>query len=127
MAEWLVRRTHNLAVQGSSSALAICWICSRSSRVQILGNVFLKIVNWLPFASRGFLCSVWIIFSDYFGCTRRSDSRARCEDRGKERVKSCAEKTWGKTRGDWGKCFFFPRQFFARALASEPLEQAKIT
>ena len=35
-------------------------------------------------------------------------------------------RTRGKTRGDWGECFFF-RQFFARALVSDPLEQAKIT
>ena len=34
---WSARRTRNLVVPGSSPALATCWICSRSSRVQILG------------------------------------------------------------------------------------------
>ena len=36
-------------------------------------------------------------------------------------------RTRGKTRGEWGECFFFLRQFFARALLSDPLEEAKIT
>ena len=36
MAEWSVRRTRNPAVPGSSPALATCWICALSSRVQIL-------------------------------------------------------------------------------------------
>ena len=38
VAEWLPRRTHNPAVPGSSPALATCWICVLSSRVQILGH-----------------------------------------------------------------------------------------
>ena len=38
VAEWSARQTHNPAVPGSSPALATCWICSRSSRVQILGH-----------------------------------------------------------------------------------------
>ena len=36
--EWSARRTLNPVVPGSSPALATCWICSRSSRVQILGH-----------------------------------------------------------------------------------------
>ena len=36
MAEWSARRTRNPAVPGSSPAMATCWICARSSRVQIL-------------------------------------------------------------------------------------------
>ena len=36
MAEWSARRTRNPALPGSSPALAGSWICSRSSRVQIL-------------------------------------------------------------------------------------------
>ena len=38
MAEWSAHRTRSPAVPGSSPALATCWICSRSSRVQILGH-----------------------------------------------------------------------------------------
>ena len=38
VAEWSARRTRNPAVPGSSPALATCWICARSSRVQILGH-----------------------------------------------------------------------------------------
>ena len=38
VAEWSARRTRNPAVSGSSPALATCWICARSSRVQILGH-----------------------------------------------------------------------------------------
>ena len=38
VAEWSARRTRNPAVPGSSPAMATCWICSRSSRVQILGH-----------------------------------------------------------------------------------------
>ena len=38
MAEWSARRTRNPAVPGSSPALATCWICVLSSRVQILGH-----------------------------------------------------------------------------------------
>ena len=38
MAEWSALRTRNPAVSGSSPALAFCSICSRSSRVQILGH-----------------------------------------------------------------------------------------
>ena len=38
VAECLARRTRNPAVSGSSPALATCWICSRSSRLQILGH-----------------------------------------------------------------------------------------
>ena len=36
--EWSERRTRNPAVPGSSPALATCWICTRSSWVQILGH-----------------------------------------------------------------------------------------
>ena len=59
-------------------------------------------------------------------CSRRSDSRARCSDGG-ERVKSHAEETRGKKRGESGESlpfFFFPRQFFDRTLLSERLEEA---
>ena len=38
VAEWSARRTRNPAVPGSSPALATCWICARSSRIQILGH-----------------------------------------------------------------------------------------
>ena len=38
VAEWSARRTRNPAVPGSSPALATCWICVLSSRVQILGH-----------------------------------------------------------------------------------------
>ena len=38
VAEWSARRTRNLVVPGLSPALATCWICSRSSRAQILGH-----------------------------------------------------------------------------------------
>ena len=38
VSEWSARRTRNPAVPGSSPALATCWICARSSRVQILGH-----------------------------------------------------------------------------------------
>jgi len=38
MAEWSERRTRNLAVPGSSTALTASWICSQSSRLQILGH-----------------------------------------------------------------------------------------
>ena len=38
VAEWSARRTCNPAVQGSSPALATCWICAWSSRVQFLGH-----------------------------------------------------------------------------------------
>ena len=48
MAEWSARRTRSLAAPGLSSALATCWICSRSSRVQILGHACKLISNWLP-------------------------------------------------------------------------------
>ena len=34
VAKWSARRTRNPAVAGSSPALATCWICARSSRVQ---------------------------------------------------------------------------------------------
>ena len=40
VAEWSARQTRNLAVPGSSPALATCWICSRSSRVQILDHAY---------------------------------------------------------------------------------------
>ena len=66
-------------------------------------------------------------------CYRRSVSRVRSSDGG-ERVKSYAEKTRGKKRGESGASslpfsslvspVFFPRQFFYRALLSECLEQA---
>ena len=38
VAEWSARRTRNPAVPGSSPAMGTCWICSRSSLVQILGH-----------------------------------------------------------------------------------------
>ena len=38
VAELSACRTRNPVVPGSSPALATCWICSRSSRVQILGH-----------------------------------------------------------------------------------------
>ena len=38
MAEWSARRTRNPAVLGLSPALATYWICSRSSRVEILAH-----------------------------------------------------------------------------------------
>ena len=38
VAEWSARRTRNPAVPDSSPALATCWICAPSSRVQILGH-----------------------------------------------------------------------------------------
>ena len=38
VAEWSAPRTRNPAVPGSSPALATCWICARSFRVQILGH-----------------------------------------------------------------------------------------
>ena len=38
VAECSARRTRNPAVPGSSPALATCWICFRSFRVQILGH-----------------------------------------------------------------------------------------
>ena len=34
VAKWSARRTRNPVVPGSCPALATCWICSRSSRVQ---------------------------------------------------------------------------------------------
>ena len=37
MAEWSARRTRNPTVVGLSPVLATCWICSRSSGVEILG------------------------------------------------------------------------------------------
>ena len=36
----MVSASRNAAVLGSSPALATCWICSRSSRVQILGRAY---------------------------------------------------------------------------------------
>ena len=42
MAEWSARRTRNPVVLGSSPALDTCWICSRLSRVQILGHACKK-------------------------------------------------------------------------------------
>ena len=47
-------------------------------------------------------------------CSRRSDSRAWCSDGG-ERVKSHAEETRGKKRGESGESlpfFFFPSSIF---------------
>ena len=38
VAEWSARRTRNPAVPGSSPALVTCWICARSSQVQIIGH-----------------------------------------------------------------------------------------
>ena len=38
MAEWSARQTRNLKVPGWSLAAATCWICSRMSRVEILGH-----------------------------------------------------------------------------------------
>ena len=38
MTEWSARQTRNPAILGSSPALATCWICARSSQVQILGH-----------------------------------------------------------------------------------------
>lgn len=64
---------------------------------------FLKIANWLPVASWGFLVSVWIIFSYYLACSRSSDGRAQRYDVGSERVKSYA----GKNKGRLGRVFFF--------------------
>ena len=40
-------------VPGSSPTLVTCWICSQSSRVQILSHAC-KLANWLPPASWGF-------------------------------------------------------------------------
>ena len=40
MAEWSPHRTRNPADPGSSPALATCWICPRSSLVQILGHAY---------------------------------------------------------------------------------------
>ena len=40
--EWSARRTRNPVVPGSSPALDTCWICSRLSRVQILGHACKK-------------------------------------------------------------------------------------
>ena len=40
MAGWWARRTRNPAVPGSSPALATWRICSRSSRVQIIGHAY---------------------------------------------------------------------------------------
>ena len=90
-----------------------------SSRVQILGKVFLKIANWLPLASWGFLVSVWIIFSYYLACSRSSDGRAQRYDGGSERVKSYA----GKNEGRLGRVLFFSPALYYPT----PLEQAKIT
>ena len=42
VAEWSARRTRNPVVPGSSPALDTCWICSRLSRVQILGHACKK-------------------------------------------------------------------------------------
>ena len=38
VAKWSARQTRSPAVPGLSPPLATCWICSRSSRVQILGH-----------------------------------------------------------------------------------------
>lgn len=40
MAKWSVCQTHNPAVQGLSTTLATCWICSQLSQVEILGHTF---------------------------------------------------------------------------------------
>ena len=48
MAEWSVRWTRNPAIPGLSFALATCWICSWSYRVQIFGHASPR---WLPPAS----------------------------------------------------------------------------
>ena len=73
MTEWSARRTRTPAVPGSSPALATCWICSRSSRVQILGHAC-KIANWLPPASWGFkscyLFSKYLLIVKRFGLLR---------------------------------------------------------
>ena len=42
MAKWSARQTYNSAIPGLSPALASCWICTRSSRVQILGHACKK-------------------------------------------------------------------------------------
>ena len=60
-----------------------------------------------------------IIAISMIACSRLSDSRAQCSDSG-EQVKSYAEETKGEPHS-----FFFPRQFFDRALLSERLEQTK--
>ena len=62
VAEWSARQTRNPAVPGSSPALATCWICARSSRVQSSA----ALVNSPLVAScqLGFLillCCIWII------------------------------------------------------------------
>ena len=38
VAEWSARRTRHPVVPGSSPALATSWICSRSSRAQLLDH-----------------------------------------------------------------------------------------
>ena len=62
MAEWSVSQTHNPAVAGASPALTTCWICSRSSRVQIVGyacNVIFEYYLFLSILS-GVLLTSWI-------------------------------------------------------------------
>ena len=62
VAEWSARRTRNPAVPGSSPALATCWICAWSSRVQILGHACHS--QLVAFCQLGFLillCCIWII------------------------------------------------------------------
>ena len=54
MAEWSVRQMCNPVVLGSSPALATCWICSRSSRVEILAHACKKPTGCIPPASWGF-------------------------------------------------------------------------
>ena len=58
MAKWLEQWTYNLEAWSSSSTLATSSICSRQSRVQILGQAC-KIANWFTLYQFGFsLCYV---------------------------------------------------------------------
>ena len=74
MAEWSARRTRNPVVPGSSPVLATCWICSWSSRAQILSHACKLIANWLPPASRDFK-SCYVVFEYLFSKYLRNVKR----------------------------------------------------
>ena len=67
--EWSARQTRSPAAPGSSPSLATCWICSWSSRVQILGHACkyptgcllpVGIFNQVIFYLHSFFLIIWV-------------------------------------------------------------------
>ena len=83
VAEWSARRTRNPTVPGQTHALATCWICSRSSRVEILGHAYKQPTGcFLPV---GVLNPV-MLYLNYFVCRSNGQKQDGLLPKGHSRV-----------------------------------------